>query len=225
MLILVTQETRESVLLSRKANYLNKQSVGARYIVRLNEQRASLATIMKISLTRPFFLFFTEPTLQAFTAIISFAWADLYLLLVSVPMVFKEVYGFSVGQTGLAFSIFIISTCVAGAVARYTNRLYLANVESKGPEARMYTGVLGGLLLPLGCWIWAWTTFPSIHWILPTIGLGISYTGIFFLYLTVFSECQSPEEARDCIHVLTDSLEQITCRIATHSMHLAPSLR
>jgi len=57
-----------------------------------------------------------------------------------------------------------------------------------GPEARMYTGMAGGILFPLGCWIFAWTSFPSIHWIVPTIGAGILFAGMFLLYLTVFSK-------------------------------------
>lgn len=176
------------MLLSRKADQLRKQTGQARYVTQTDEERASVATILRIALTRPFYLFFTEPTLQAFTVVISFAWADLYLLLISVPMVFEEVYAFTVGETGLAFSVFIISTCAAAVIGRYTNRLYLANVGCRGPEARMYTGMVGSMLLPLGCWVWAWSTFSSIHWIVPTIGLGILYAGMFLLYLTVFSE-------------------------------------
>lgn len=188
ILIVASRETRESVLLSRKARSLRKEFGESRYVVQAEEERASIKTILRVSLTRPFHLFFTEPTIQAFTASISFAWAALYLLLISVPMVFRDVYGFTVGETGLAFSTFIIGTCAATAIGSYTNKLYLKNVDTMGPEARMYTGMVGGLLFPIGCWLFAWSTFPVVHWIVPTIGLGILFAGMFLMYLTVFSK-------------------------------------
>lgn len=153
-----------------------------------DEERASLATILRVSLTRPFRLFLTEPTIQAFTASIAFAWAVLYILLISVPIVFREVYGFTIGETGAIYTSLILGTCAATVIGYYTNKLYLKNVDTMGPEARMYTGMVGGILFPLGCWIWAWSTFPSVHWIVPTIGLGILFAGMFLLYLTVFSK-------------------------------------
>ncbi|KAK9894249.1 MFS general substrate transporter [Cystobasidium minutum MCA 4210] len=187
VLAVVAKETRESVLLSRKAKKLRQETGDNRFVAQADEERASLATILKVSLTRPFRLFLTEPTIQAFTASISFAWAVLYILLISVPVVFQNVYHFSIGETGLVYTTLIVGTVAATVIGYYTNQLYLKHVGEMGPEARMYTGCLGGVMLPLGCWIWAWTTFASIHWIVPTIGLGILFAGMFLLYLTVFN--------------------------------------
>lgn len=66
-------ETRESVLLSRKARWLREETGDSRFVAQADEERASLATILKVSLTRPVRLFFTEPVLQAFTLWVSFA--------------------------------------------------------------------------------------------------------------------------------------------------------
>lgn len=188
LLAIVARETRESVLLSRKAKKLRQETGDQRFVAQADEERASLATILKVSLTRPFRLFLTEPTIQAFTASISFAWAVLYILLISVPVVFRDVYGFTIGETGLIYTTLIVGTVAATGIGYYTNKLYLKHVEEMGPEARMYTGMLGGVMLPVGCWIWAWTSFSSIHWIVPTIGLGVLFAGMFLLYLTVFSK-------------------------------------
>lgn len=68
------QETRESVLLSKKAAKLREETGDHRYVAQADEERASLATILRVSLTRPVRLFLTEPVLQAFTMWASFAW-------------------------------------------------------------------------------------------------------------------------------------------------------
>lgn len=73
LLIPLSHETREGVLLSRKAKRLREQTGDNRYVAQADEERASLLTIMKVSLTRPMRLLFTEPVLQAFTLWISFA--------------------------------------------------------------------------------------------------------------------------------------------------------
>ena len=190
LLTIVARETRESVLLSRKAKKLRQETGDQRFVAQADEERASLTTILRVSLTRPFRLFLTEPTIQAFTASISFAWAVLYILLISVPIVFRDVYGFTIGETGLTYTSLIIGTFAATVLGYWTNKLYLKNAEAMGPEARMYTGMVGGVLFPVGCWMWAWSTFPSVHWIVPTIGLGILYAGMFLLYLTVFSKLE-----------------------------------
>ena len=99
-LVLFFHETRGSVLLSRKAKKLNAwyeacENVGSpgvvleseknnprriRWKVKADEERASLAAMIKISSTRPFVLLFTEPTVFFFSLWISFSWAILYLV-------------------------------------------------------------------------------------------------------------------------------------------------
>lgn len=73
-------------------------------------------------------------------------------------------------------------------VTVYTNRLYHKNVAIRGAEARLYSGMFGGACLPVGSWIFAWGSMPQVHWIVPTIGIALLYTGIFLIYTTSFSE-------------------------------------
>lgn len=59
----------------------------------------------------------------------------------------------------------------------------------------------GGILMPVGCWIFAWASLPHVHWIAPTIGVAILYTGIFLIYVTSFSESTSL-----AVHTVTHQL-------------------
>ena len=62
---------------------------------------------------------------------------------------------------------------VLAVVNHFCDKLYHKNVARKGPEARLYTAMVGGVLLPLGSFIYAWTAFAHIHWIAPMIGISI----------------------------------------------------
>ena len=103
IIVFFFRESRGSVLLSRRAKALNDwyqacEDAGSpgvmfddgiekqpqprriRWKVKADEERASLAQMVKISTLRPFVLLFTEPTVFFFSLWISFAWSILYLV-------------------------------------------------------------------------------------------------------------------------------------------------
>lgn len=102
-IVLLTRETRGSVILSRRAAKLRKEKNDPRYQCRSDAERASLAILIKVSMTRPIYLLCTETIVAAFSLWIGFAWGVLYISLYSVPLIFGQVYGFSIGQVGLVF--------------------------------------------------------------------------------------------------------------------------
>lgn len=73
----VLDETRASVLLSRKAAKLRKTTGDNRYQSKDDFERASLAEMFKTSLGRPVRMLLMEPVLLAITLWISFCWAVL----------------------------------------------------------------------------------------------------------------------------------------------------
>ena len=104
----LASETRESVLLSAKAKRL-REKTGENYQSPADQQNLRLSALISGNLDRPVRLFLTEPVLIAFTLWISWAWCVafnspgckdlhllrvvLYLSLLSVPLVFENIYG------------------------------------------------------------------------------------------------------------------------------------
>lgn len=82
--------------------------------------------------------------------------------------------------------------CVASLVALALNTL-IERITPKffphasGPETRLYASCILGSFLPIGMFWFGWTSFPSQHWILPTIAVGVATVGIYFIYLAVFN--------------------------------------
>lgn len=94
-----------------------------RWRVLADQERASLAVMVRTSLTRPFHLLATEPVVFFFSLWVSFAWAVLYLALAAVPPVFRTAYGFSLAQANAVFAATIAAAVVATPVSIYQEKL------------------------------------------------------------------------------------------------------
>ncbi|KAK3985299.1 hypothetical protein QBC44DRAFT_250893 [Cladorrhinum sp. PSN332] len=55
------------------------------------------------------------------------------------------------------------------------------------PESRLYFTCLTSTLLPLGLFIFGFTARPSIHFLVPSLGLMLATMGILSIYLAVFN--------------------------------------
>ncbi|TNY23171.1 MFS general substrate transporter [Rhodotorula diobovata] len=186
LIILFTRETRGSVILSRRARKLRKQTGDPRYQCRSDAERASLAVLMKVSMTRPIYLIFTEAIVFFFSLWVGFSWGCLYLLVEAVPLIFGDVYGFNAGQVGLTFYSVVVASFI-GAVSSYCQeKLYRKNVAKRGPEARLYASLVGGLVFPAGAFLLAFSQGRG-HWMGPVVGLTMIFTGVYTIYLAVFS--------------------------------------
>lgn len=55
------------------------------------------------------------------------------------------------------------------------------------PEVRLLMGMAGGILVPLSLFWLAFTTFPTVFWIVPIIGSIPFGTGILFVFTSTFT--------------------------------------
>ena len=53
-------------------------------------------------------------------------------------------------------------------------------------EHRLVPAIFGSFLLPIGLFIFIWTSNPDIHWIVPLIGVGIFVVGHFLTMQSLF---------------------------------------
>lgn len=168
----VLRETRGSVLLSKRAAKLRSETGDQRFVAATDVERASLVTMIKISLTRPFIFLLTEPAVLAYALWVSFAWGTLCtssstvvcsililldLFLEAIPIVLQGVYGFSYGNSSLGFVGMVIGSSVALAVSPLQDKAFNKSGESRGgiprPEARLYASMLGSLMFAIGMFI------------------------------------------------------------------------
>ncbi|GAA5952622.1 hypothetical protein JCM21900_006052 [Sporobolomyces salmonicolor] len=185
-IIFFTRETRGSVILSKRAKKLRKQTGDDRYQCRADAERASLAVLVKVSMTRPLYLLGTEAIVFFFSLWVGFAWGCLYLLVEAIPLIFGNVYHFNEGEIGLAFYSIVVASFIGFGSNFYQERLYRKHVAKRGPEARLYSSLVGGLVFPAGALILAFSQGRG-HWMGPIVGLVLIFTGVYTVYLAVFS--------------------------------------
>lgn len=222
------KETRGSVLLSRKAAKLNKyyeqlEEAGhhgvmlsseespdeksirrIRWKVKSDEQRASLVSMIQISVSRPFRKFnqsligsranilpdmlFTEPVVFFFSLWVSFSWAVLYLQFGSVPLIFRTNHNFTVEQCGAVFTSMCVGVILISIISIYQERIAARfGFKTTAAEGRLYFVCIESVLLPIGMFWFGWTSFPSVPWIVPAMAVGCSTMGIFSIYLATFN--------------------------------------
>ncbi|KAF3065767.1 putative drug/proton antiporter YHK8 [Daldinia childiae] len=90
-----------------------------RWIVKEDEQHASLVTMITVSFFRPFVFLSTEPIVFFFSLWVSFAWGILYLTFGSIPLVFQRQYNFNIEQSGFVFIAMIIGSIFATILGIY----------------------------------------------------------------------------------------------------------
>ncbi|KAK3696509.1 hypothetical protein LTR37_017927 [Vermiconidia calcicola] len=179
------KETRANVILKRRANKLRKQTGKQIYTHEELNGPPMLKTLAKAAY-RPIYLLGTEPVLMASTVWSAFSFGTVFLFTQSVEQVYTDVYGWEPYDTGYLQTSVVIGEMLGWVTSFYGTKVYLdsakRNDERPGhpiPEARLYVSLFGSFVgITGGMFVYAWTSYPSIHWIAPTIGLTMVGFGI-----------------------------------------------
>ena len=94
-------------------------------------------------------------------------------------------------QAGYVQGAVVLGMCVGGASASLSKKLYIAsarrNTECPGipiPEARLYLSIPGSVIgVTGGMFVYGWTSFQSVPWMAPTVGLAMVGCGIVIVVL------------------------------------------
>lgn len=161
-----------------------------RYRVLAEEQRASVWQMITLSLTRPAHLLFTEPIVICFSLWISFSWAVLYLQFGAIPLVYETNHNFTLEETGAIFTAVSVGGFLSTILSIYQDKWAVKKFGTrftKNPEGRLWFTCAEALLMPIGIFWFGWTCYPSIHWMVPTLGLVAVSMGIFSIFLATFN--------------------------------------
>ncbi|KAK2049725.1 major facilitator superfamily transporter [Colletotrichum somersetense] len=189
VLMLTIRETYAPTILQRKAARMRKETDDPRWWCRYDE-KVSKFHLIKLNLSRPFVLSFTEPILWFFNLWISLIYGILYLCFVAYPIVFSQYRGWGPGVSGLAFIGIGIGTILAICCEPLFRRIINSHPKDPvtgrvPPEATARVMTIGAVLTPIGQLVFSWTCLPAtIHWAIP-IAFGIPFGAgntISFIY-------------------------------------------
>lgn len=186
---LTIPETYSPVILRRRATKLAKMT-SKEYISVLDKKQGKPTPkdAFKKALSRPWALLFLEPIVLLISLYMAIIYGTLYMLFGAFPIVYQEVRGWSQGIGGLAFLGVAVGMIIGVAYAIWDNSRYLkVEDEHDGdapPEARLPPAMVGSIAIPIGMFWFAWTNYPSIHWIVSIIGTAPFGFGIVLVFLS-----------------------------------------
>lgn len=119
--------------------------------------RGSFIQVLKVVSGRPLHMLFTEPIIFPTCCITALALDIMFFFYIAFPLVFQKVYSFDDYQVGLSFlPLFVgslLALAVLGAVDKWTYQAAKSKAESREekvvPEERLYSVMIGGILLPI----------------------------------------------------------------------------
>ncbi|KAJ3891372.1 major facilitator superfamily domain-containing protein [Lentinula edodes] len=190
-LFALVPETYVPVLRKWKAAKLRRSTGDENYWAPLDKTNISLGEAILVSCYRPFELVIRERMALLLNIWTSLILGILYLAFQAFPVIFEKHHGFDTQQTGLTFLGIGLGMIIGLATQPFWNNFIAKESEKNGgicpPEARLFAGEVGGVLIPLSLYWLAFTTYPSVPWIVPIIASIPFGSGIFLVFTSVFT--------------------------------------
>lgn len=132
-------------------------------------------------------MLFTEGAVLSFGLWSAFCIGIAFMFTQSIVQAYSELYGWSFFRTGLFQSAIIIGELLGLIASLFQDRLYLSsvtrNAETPGqpvPEACLYLSIPASFIgLMGGLFFFAWKSYTSVPWIVPSIALSFVGFGMF----------------------------------------------
>ncbi|KAI8713679.1 Efflux pump FUBT [Fusarium sp. LHS14.1] len=185
-------ETYAPYILRKRAEHLSKLT-GNTYISTLDADKppSSAAHQLKNALTRPWLLLFKEPIVFITSIYISIIYGTMYMCFAAFPIIFQIGRGWSQGVGGLAFTGIVIGVVLSIISFIFEDKRYTRAAQRRGipmePEDRLPPAIMGSLLIPIGLFWFAWTSFTSVHWIVPIIGTVFFAWGLVLVFMALLN--------------------------------------
>lgn len=148
-------ETSSSNIIYRRAQRIRRITGNSKYMsqAEIDAQNMPPAAIVKMCFVYPFTLNFTEPMVFLLNLYIALIYGLLYIWFESFPIIFVGIYGFTLGQLGLAFlgilvGVLIVIPPLFWWIKKYLEPQFDDNGELT-PEKRLPPCFIGSLCIPL----------------------------------------------------------------------------
>ncbi|OWB82485.1 hypothetical protein B5S33_g1111 [[Candida] boidinii] len=182
------KETYEPVLLQRYAKDYRIRTNNWAIHVKHDMWKLNREEIISVHLFRPFAMLMT-PIILVIALFASYVYGLFYISITS----FSEAFYLTRGWEGtiatlpnIALFLGVISGCVGNML--WANE-YGKKVQLNGglaiPEERFPIMMMLGWLMPAGIFVFGWTQYDNIHWIVPCIGIMMIGCG----FITIFQGC------------------------------------
>lgn len=185
-MVFTVPETYAPTLLAARARKLRAETGDDSFVTEQEIDSRPFLERLTLFLVRPFQLLFGELIVFLISVYMSVLYGLLYMFFVAFPVVYQEGKGYSAGITGLMFIPLAIGVVGSAICAPLVNKSYLErSAKFNGrppPEVRLIPMMYSCWLIPIGLFIFAWTSYHDVLWLGPAIGGFPIGFGFIFLY-------------------------------------------
>ncbi|KAF3016035.1 hypothetical protein E8E15_005066 [Penicillium rubens] len=186
MITFTVPETFAPILLKKRAQKLRKAEDDPKYTTETELDARPMGEKLRIFLFRPFQLLFLEPIVLFISLYMSVIYGLLYMFFVAYPIVYMGGKGWSASNTGLMFIPLAIGVIFSACCAPFVNNHYLKVSVAYGgkppAEKRLIPMMWACWCIPSGLFVFAWTSYPDLHWMGPAMGGFLIGVGVILLY-------------------------------------------
>ncbi|UNI16920.1 Synaptic vesicle transporter SVOP, variant 2 [Purpureocillium takamizusanense] len=179
-------ETYAPTILARRARKLRKDTGDASHVTEQDLDLRPFSERLAIFLIRPFQLLFGELIVFLISIYMSVLYGLLYMFFVAFPIVYQGGKGWSSGKTGLMFIPVAVGVVCSAVCSPLVNRHYVGLVRRHNgrppAEVRLIPMMASCWFIPIGLFIFAWTSYPELSWAGPAMGGFPVGFGFIFLY-------------------------------------------
>ncbi|KAL7912399.1 major facilitator superfamily domain-containing protein [Trichoderma velutinum] len=191
MFVLLPETSADTILL-RRARRLRKLTGRDDLYSQseIDQAHMSAREIVVNALFRPWEINILDPAVLFTTIYVALVYGIFYSFLECFPLVYPIIYNFNLGESNLPFLTVIVALLIGMPVYMgYFKFVVRRRVVKTGwgmPEDRLYIALYVSWLIPVGLFLFAWTTRPDVHWIVSCIGLTLTMWGEYTIMQCVF---------------------------------------
>lgn len=185
VLFFLLPEVRPDVIIAQHSKELEYSSPAGSNKAR--RKSINLHEVVKETLVRPTRMLCTESVVLAFGLWSAFCIGTAFMFTQSIVQVYTALYEWTYFGTGLVQYAIVLGEVIGLIASLWQDELYFQsanrNTENPGqpiPEARLYLSIPASFIgLMGGLFFFAWTSYSSIPWIVPSIALAFIGFGMF----------------------------------------------
>ncbi|KAL2886577.1 putative MFS-type transporter [Ceratocystis lukuohia] len=179
-------ETYTPTILARRADRLRKQTGSQEWVTEQELDKRPIGETLIIFILRPFRLLFGELIVLLISLYMSVLYGLLYMFFIAFPIVYGKGKGYSNGKTGLMFIPLAVGVMLSACCSPLVNKHYLKLMQKYNgrppAEVRLIPMMCACWFIPIGLFIFAWSSYPRLSWAGPALGGFPVGFGFIFLY-------------------------------------------
>ncbi|KAM0328629.1 hypothetical protein ACHAQA_005041 [Verticillium albo-atrum] len=184
------KETYAPILLERKVQKLRKET-GNNDLHSKLETGQTVADKFRFAIVRPVKLLVLVPIVTLMALYVAIVYGILYLLITTFSFVYRDQYGFDEGTIGLTFLPAGVGMMIGVVTFGILGDMLVKRRQASGgeltPEIRLTPALVMpcAVVLPIGLFIYGWTTEYKVHFIVPMIGVVIFSAGLMGVMMCI----------------------------------------